>query len=97
MPETTSVVYRSARLLLGVVVGVIPCLLSVLADGNSPSALSTPLIASAYVSFLALAFIAAVCLVRPAHRLLGAGIVLGLLLTAAYYVSLLVRAAGSFN
>jgi hypothetical protein len=96
MPETTTALHRALLLLLGMVAGLVPCALIVLAVGNGGSAGFEPLLAAAYVSFLVLAFIGAACLVRSAQRPLGAGIALGLLLTVAYYLSLFVRAAGSF-
>jgi hypothetical protein len=96
MPETTSALHSLLRVLLGVVIGLLPSLLIALANRNSVPALFAPLLAAAYVSFIALAFITTTCLVRSAHRALGVGIALGLLFTIAFYVTLLSRAAGSF-
>jgi hypothetical protein len=97
MTRVSSALHYSVQLLLGTVIGLSPALFLALASGNSPTAWSTPLQALAYVSFLALAFIATTCLIRSAQRWFGGGLILGLLLTAALYVSLLFQAAGSFN
>jgi hypothetical protein len=97
MSRISTTLYCSAQLVLGTIIGLSPALWLTLANGHSAPALSTPLLAFAYVSFLALAFIATTCLMRSGQRGLGAGLILGLLLTTALYVSLLFQADGSFN
>lgn len=90
-----SVLSLSSRLLLGMVLGLLPTMLILLANWYWPPVwLTVPALMAAYVSFLGRAFVAPSCLLRPAQRTLGVGMTLGVVITVALYVAVLHGATG---
>ncbi|HEV2237994.1 MAG TPA: hypothetical protein VGR57_15140 [Ktedonobacterales bacterium] len=110
MPRVSIALHPVGPLLLGLVIGLSPALWVALSFRNSvpdldipflAAGLHTPFLVAAYTSYLALAFIATTCLMRPAQRRLGVGMALGLLvitiIATALYVVLLFQLEGSYN
>jgi hypothetical protein len=87
IPLNSDAPRRILRTLSGVVVGLLPALLVALAVGGIvPSAITIPLMAAAYLSYLGVVFLATACLLQRNWRLAGAGMALGAALAMALYV-----------